>query len=93
MQGQCIYNALRKAPCPGEVCRTNPKMDTATREIASQLTDLLAQKIGLRPHLVVMEVHRSQIDANREIREACMHCQACEEVYTAYHNKVCLSKN
>jgi len=35
-----------------------------------------------------MEVHRSQIDANREIREACMHCQACEKVYRDYHSKI-----
>ena len=52
-------------------------MDTGTKEIAEKLADLLGQKIGSRPHLVIMEVHRSQIDANREVREACMHCEAC----------------
>ena len=63
-------------------------MDTGTQEIAEKLADLLGQKIGSRPHLVIMEVHRSQIDANREIREACMHCQACEKVYRDYHSKI-----
>ena len=91
LQGQCIYNAQRRAPCPGKVCRTNPKMDTGTKEIAEKLADLLGQKIGSRPHLVIMEVHRSQIDANREVREACMHCEACEKVYKDYHSKVCQS--
>ena len=67
-------------------------MDTGTKEIAEKLADLLGQKIGSRPHLVIMEVHRSQIDANREVREACMHCEACEKVYKDYHSKVCQSK-
>ena len=62
--------------------------DSATKEIATQLTDLLAKKIGHRPHLVIMEAHRTQIDANREIRQACMGCEACEEVYNAYHTRV-----
>ena len=67
-------------------------MDTGTKEIAEKLADLLGQKMGSRPHLVIMEVHRSQIDANREVREACMHCEACEKVYKDYHSKVCQSK-
>ena len=66
-------------------------MDTGTKEIAEKLADLLGQKIEYRPHLVIMEVHRSQIDANREVREACMHCEACEKVYKDYHSKVCQS--
>ena len=67
-------------------------MDTGTKEIAEKLADLLGQKMGSRPHLVIMEVHRSQIDANREVREACMHCEACEKVYKDYHSKVCQNK-
>ena len=69
-------------------CKINSKADSRTKEIAEDLVDLIKQKLGKMPHLIALKPHRSQIDANREINEACMGCSACEVAYNSYHSKV-----
>ena len=60
-----------------------------TLKYAENLVDLIEQKLGVKPYLISMNVHRSQIDANRgNLEVACMGCKNCFATYQAYHHQV-----
>lgn len=59
--------------------------DRNTLELAREFADDLAQRFGLRPHLVLCHLHRSKLDANRAIVEAAQGDPLAEAAYLAFH--------
>ena len=62
--------------------------DSYTIELAKQLQKDLKKRLGKKPHLIVLNVARKRLDANREIEEACFGNAACKIVYEEYHDKI-----
>ena len=62
--------------------------DSYTIELGKQLQKDLEKRLGKKPHLVVLNVARKRLDANREVGEACFGNSVCKKVYKDYHNKI-----
>ena len=60
-------------------------MDANTQELARAVADAVAERCGSRPHLVICHLHRSKLDANREIIEAAQGSAAAEQVWQEHH--------
>lgn len=60
--------------------------DGFTAEIGQLLSDALFEETGKRPHLVLCHLHRSKLDANREIEEAAQGDPTAELVWSDYHD-------
>ena len=59
--------------------------DSRTAEIGHQLRKAIYEATGKTPHLVLCHLHRSKLDANREIREAAQGASDAETAWTEYH--------
>lgn len=44
--------------------------DSETDDMAHRLGDALEERVGARPHLIILHLHRKKLDANRDIGEA-----------------------
>jgi N-formylglutamate amidohydrolase len=66
----------------------NTVRDTNTTELAIQLARELEQKFGKRPSLVVLNVHRIKLDANREIAEAALGNPLAMALWQNFHDAI-----
>lgn len=64
------------------------KADSYTIELATRLRADLTTKLRKRPHMIVLNVARRRLDANRPVGEACYKNTACVKVFNEYHNKI-----
>ena len=75
INNRCNYDSIYTQTCTengNEICKVVTKSDFNTDIIAEDLVKFLKPLLGGTPHLIIMREHRSKIDANREINEACM---------------------
>ncbi len=67
--------------------------DTNTRELAIAISDSLYRLTGARPHLILCNIHRNRLDANREIVEAAQGNAQAEAAWHSYHRYIEAAKN
>ena len=60
-------------------------MDANTQELARAVANAIAAHTGARPHLVICHLHRSKLDANRELSEAAQNNPAASQAWQEYH--------
>ncbi len=78
--GSCFSNVV-----------TSP--DLYTDELARELADELESHTGDRPHLVILNLARIKLDANREAYEAAMDQSDALAVYEDYHDRMQYARN
>lgn len=59
--------------------------DLNTGELAREVSDALVARFGQRPHLIICQLHRRKLDANREIVEAAAGNPDAERSWREYH--------
>ena len=62
--------------------------DTNTQELTREITAALVELTGCHPHVIINRLHRSKLDANREIVEAADGNQKSEIAWSYYHAHV-----
>ena len=62
--------------------------DTGTAELAWLISAEIEDTIGLRPYVVVNNIHREKLDANRDIDEAAQGDPLAESVWDEYHTAI-----
>lgn len=67
--------------------------DLKTQELAASMTDTVAQQMGGRPHVVVVNLHRSRVDANRPPSWEDGTSVEGQKVHAATHELIGLSSN
>jgi len=70
--------------CPSSGCKTF--RDSYTKEIALETAEHVISNYCKVPYVVVNELHRSRLDANREIGEAAQGNVIAEEAWESFHN-------
>lgn len=63
------------------------KSDQHTAEITWAIADQIEQDLGLKPFVITLDIHRSQLDANRPPEQAFEH-PAMQVCYQEYHQLV-----
>lgn len=76
--------ALRPAEIPDRSSAARDA-DINTDDVARRIAAALTSLTGRRPHLVLQQLHRSKLDANREIREAAAGDPHAERAWHEYH--------
>lgn len=66
--------------------------DTNTQELTREITDAIHQKTSCFPYVIINRLHRSKLDANREIIEAADGNNQAEAAWTFYHDHVTASR-
>lgn len=80
---------LRPASIPNRTCAgCVTSADLYTRELALELRESIFRTYGFYPHLVVNRLHRSKLDANREIIEAAQGNPEAEQAWKEFHGFV-----
>ena len=77
--------------CVGEImkkCRARTVADSYTKEISQELANEITILTGIKPHLIINELHRSKFDGNREIHEATFDEPNAVEAYHDYHDTI-----
>lgn len=74
----CVFKDEKK-------CRASLISDTNTRAIADQIAGMMEQSTGMRPHILVNNLHRVHMDANRDIQEATMGVPKAISAYNQFH--------
>jgi N-formylglutamate amidohydrolase len=59
--------------------------DLNTEELAREIGDAFAQRLGRRPHVILSRIHRRKLDPNREIIEAAAGNPDAEIAWREYH--------
>lgn len=82
--GDLVPDALPDRRCAG--CET--ANDANTQELAHEVADAFARRIGRRPHLVINRVHRRKFDANRERVEATGNHAPLDGLWELFHQRI-----
>lgn len=83
---------LTPATIPDRTYGTLTK-DTRTIELARELAERLAQRFGLRPHLVICHLARTKLDVNRDIVEGAQGNALAIAAYNAFHQACTDARN
>jgi len=59
--------------------------DVNTQELARTVTEVIHERTGHRAHLIICHLHRSKLDANREIGEAAGDDLQAQQAWRDYH--------
>jgi N-formylglutamate amidohydrolase len=85
---------LEPTAIPDRNCATcTTVMDGNTMELAYQIDTAIQQAFGCFPHIVVNQLHRIKLDANREIVEAALGNTDAETAWREWHNFIQNAKN
>ena len=85
---------LEPTAIPDRNCATcTTVMDGNTMELAYQIDTAIQQVFGCFPHIVVNQLHRIKLDANREIVEAALGNTDAETAWGEWHNFIQNAKN
>lgn len=85
---------LEPTAIPDRACATcTTVMDGNTMELAYQIDTAIQQVFGCFPHIVVNQLHRKKLDANREIVEAALGNADAETAWWEWHNFIQNAKN
>lgn len=88
----CVYPG--SADCPEErQCFVVTYVDRNTRKMAKLAWDTFRNVTGTKPYMVINNLHRSQLDPNREIQQAAEGDQKAEKAYNEFHGKIELAKS
>ena len=79
---ECVYN--HQCETQSNQCPANTLKDTYTREIAVALRDQVKSLTGEQPHLIINNLHRLKMDANRERNLATFGVPAAVDAYDNY---------
>jgi N-formylglutamate amidohydrolase len=60
-------------------------MDANTQELGRVIADVIQQRAGGTPHLVLCHLHRSKLDANRDLAEAAQGSALAERAWREHH--------
>ena len=60
--------------------------DYATDDMAYRLADALEERVGARPHLILLHLHRTRLDANRDLEEAAQGNPLAERAWHEFHH-------
>ena len=60
--------------------------DYATDDVAYRLADALEERMGTRPHVILLHLHRTRLDANRDIDEAAQGNPDAERAWYEFHH-------
>jgi len=66
--------------------------DTNTTELARTFYEEMRNHLGGQPHLILVHLHRTRLDANRSIGEAAEGQTYAEQAWTEYHHYLDLAK-
>lgn len=80
--GNVNTNTITNRNCGKHTCVTDLHTDRLVKESLSYF-----RNVGIRPHILVMNLEREEIDLNRPIEEACNDIN-CVKVYNVFHNKI-----
>lgn len=61
-------------------------MDANTQELARTLASVFQAETGHHIHLVICRLHRSKLDANRDLSEAAQGSEIAEQAWKKYHD-------
>ena len=92
---KCTWNYT----CGGETTQVNKKCsarteaDSYTKKISQKLANEITKLTGMKPHLIINELHRSKFDGNREIHEATFDERNAVKAYHDYHGTIAQVKN
>lgn len=67
--------------------------DTRTIELARELAERVAQRFGMRPHLVICHLARTKLDVNRDIVEGAQGNAFAIAAYNAFHQACTDARN
>ena len=76
---------LTPSEIPFRTCGSSTGLDTFSQEYTRQVVEYLHQKTGRYPHVIINKLHRSRLDANRDIGEAACGNQWAEQAWQEYH--------
>lgn len=62
--------------------------DFRTKELALDIADAVEARMGVRPYVVFTQLHRSKLDANRDIVEGAQGSEAAEIAWQEFHGFV-----
>ena len=82
VNGRCVYR--HGCGTTSSDCSAVTTRDSYTREIAEALWGGVYALTGRRPHLIINELHRSRLDANRELSLATFGVPAAVQAYGNY---------
>ena len=68
------------------------KADKFTKELATALANVLEEKTGRRPHVIINHLHRLKLDSNCSLGEATFEVPEVVDAWQAYHNFIELAK-
>ena len=77
----------------GNVCEVVTSGESYTQKIAKAVSAEFQKTTGRTPHLIINNVHRSKMDANREIKEAAQGNTEAIAAYKEYHNTIDMVKS
>jgi hypothetical protein len=66
--------------------------DSNTQELAGMIQATFQQKLGAAPHLIICRLHRSKMDANREIVEATQGGRGAEQAWRDWQGFIIKAK-
>ncbi len=66
--------------------------DTNTQELTKEITAAIFEKTSCYPYVIINRLHRSKLDANREIIEAADGNEKAEAAWTFYHDHITSSR-
>ena len=77
MQYKSLYYFFR--------CNVNTVSDKYTKELTQLVANYLKSFTSKRPYVVINNLHRKKLDANREIGEATLGNSMAEEAFNEFH--------
>jgi len=89
---QCTYTH----ECPikdDKNCRITRVTDSYTRDLTLEVREELYNLTGAYPHVIIMELKRTILDANRDIYNGAYGVPEVEAVWTEYHRAIDQSKS
>ena len=83
---------LEPSEIPERTCGDQVETDERTQELTREVSTYIQQETGKCPHIVINKLHRSRLDANRDIGEAACGNSISEQAWREYHDFIDAAK-